>query len=130
MGSVIHFRGRHKVVDLGLLVTAGFAHHMTELAYVFRGGLRNCENLCNQTKVSLLPRSFCLHRRRFTLDTADRPPVTDFSPSPPPHLTVSAISSKSAFLRFLALDDEFDCCSRKSWVACLKKIEWCAGARD
>jgi len=66
----------HKVVDLGLLVTAGFAHHMTELAYFFRSGLRNCENLCNQTGVSLLPRlprSFCLHWRRFTLDTADRP---------------------------------------------------------
>ena len=36
------------------------AHHMRELAYFLRGRFRNCENLCNQTTVSLLPRSFCL----------------------------------------------------------------------
>jgi hypothetical protein len=37
---------------------------------------------------------------------------------------------KVAFPTLLALDDEFDCRSRKSWIAGLKKIEWCAWARD
>jgi hypothetical protein len=60
------------------------AHHMTDLAYFLRGGLRNCENL-KQTTVSLLPRSFCLRWRRFTLDTANRPPVNRLQPFPPPH---------------------------------------------
>jgi hypothetical protein len=47
------------------------AHQMTEFAYFLRRGFRNGEMLCNPTKVSPLPRLFCLHWRRFTLDTAN-----------------------------------------------------------
>jgi hypothetical protein len=58
------------------------ARQMTEFAYFLRRGFRNCEILCNPTKVSPRPQRFCLHWRRSTFDTANHPACNRLQPFP------------------------------------------------